>query len=62
MKKNNKSEDEFENLDIDPVTFKKIGYEVIDAITEYYSTICDRLSYHKTIQKKLKKFLISNFH
>jgi len=55
MKKNSISEDEFENLDIDPVTFKKIGYEVIDAITEYYSTICDRRIISQNNSKEIEK-------
>ncbi len=54
MEKNNISVDEFENLDIDPVTFKKIGYEVIDAITEYYSTICDRRIISQNNSKEIK--------
>lgn len=42
MEKNKISENKFENLDMDLETFRKLGYEVVDAITEYYSTIKDR--------------------
>lgn len=36
------SGDKFDNLDMDAITFKKLGYEVIDLIAEYYSTLGDR--------------------
>ena len=32
----------FESLDIDPEEFRKIGYDVIDSIAEYYKTIRER--------------------
>jgi aromatic-L-amino-acid/L-tryptophan decarboxylase len=32
-------EDEFINLDMDPEKFRKLGYQVIDMITEYYDSI-----------------------
>ena len=32
----------FDSLDLDKETFRQIGYEVIDAIADYYSDIRDK--------------------
>ena len=40
--KQQKGSEQFESLDMDPATFRKIGYEVIDMIADYYASIRDR--------------------
>jgi aromatic-L-amino-acid/L-tryptophan decarboxylase len=45
----------FNNLDIDLEEFKKNGYEVIDAITEYYSTIKNRKIISEISSKEIEK-------
>ena len=42
MIKNPGVEPSFESLDMDPDHFRKLGYEVIDAIADYYRTIKER--------------------
>ena len=46
---------DFDNLDIDLEEFRKYGYKVIDAITEYYSTIKDRKIISESSSKEIEK-------
>jgi aromatic-L-amino-acid/L-tryptophan decarboxylase len=45
----------FDNLDMDLEEFRKTGYKVIDAITEYYSTIKDRKIISESNSKAIEK-------
>jgi aromatic-L-amino-acid/L-tryptophan decarboxylase len=45
----------FDSLDMDAETFRKAGYEVIDTITDYYSTIRERRIISESSSKEIER-------
>ncbi len=53
--------EEFDHLDMDPEEFRKLGYRVIDMITEYYASIQDVRVFPASTSKEVAQIFTEDF-
>jgi len=58
---NSKNTEPFFDPDLTPDEFRKLGYQVIDQIADYYSSIRDVRVFPKSTSKEVERFLMKSF-